>query len=74
MVFAIHEQELAIGIHVSLHPGPLSHTPPHPISPVCPRALALGAPLHALNLHWSSILHMVHACSVISDSLRPPGP
>ena len=25
----------------------------------CPRATALSALLHALNLHWSSILHMV---------------
>ena len=25
----------------------------------CPRALVLGALLHALNLHWSSTLHMV---------------
>ena len=30
---------------------------PFPLS--CPRAPALNALLHALNLHWSSILHMV---------------
>ena len=29
------------------------------ISPPHPRALALSALLHALNLHWSSISHMV---------------
>ena len=36
-----------------------SHLPPHPISLGCPRALALSALLHASNLHWWSILHMV---------------
>ena len=36
-----------------------SHLPPHSIPVGCPRAPALGALLHALNLHWSSILHMV---------------
>ena len=40
------------------HPEPLSHLPPHPILPGCFRALAFSALLHALNLHWSSILHM----------------
>ena len=35
--------------HLSLHPIPLG----------CPRALALDALLHSLNLHWSSVLHMV---------------
>ena len=55
MVFAIHNQhESATGIHVSPHPGrPL----PHPLG--CPRALALGALLHARSLHWSSVLHTV---------------
>ena len=38
---------------------PLSHLPPHNIPLGCPRALALGAPLHASNLHWSSVLQMV---------------
>ena len=36
-----------------------SHLPLHPIPLSCPRALTLGALLHASNLHWSSILHMV---------------
>ena len=36
-----------------------SHHPPHSIPLGCPRALALCALLHASNLHWSSILHMV---------------
>ena len=31
--------------------------PPSPLG--CPRVLALSALLHASNLHWSSILHMV---------------
>ena len=41
------------------HPEPLSHLPPHPIPLDCPRALSLGALLHALNLYWPSILHRV---------------
>ena len=36
-----------------------SHLPPHRIPPGCPRAPALSALLHALNLHCLSVLHMV---------------
>ena len=57
--FAIHHHESAMGAHVSPHPEPSSHLPPYPIPLGCPRALALSALLHALNLHWSSILHVV---------------
>ena len=46
-------------VHVPPDPEPLSHLPPYPIPLGCPRALALGALLHALNLHWPSVLHMV---------------
>ena len=38
------------------HPDP----PPHPIPLGWLRAPALSALLHALSLHWSSILHMVY--------------
>ena len=38
---------------------PPSHTPPHPIPLGCPRAPALSSLLHASNLHWSSLSHMV---------------
>ena len=54
MGFAIHQHESATGIHVSPHTESRSQLSPHP-----PRAQALGALLNALNLHWSSILHMV---------------
>ena len=46
-------------VHMSPHPEPPTHIPPHPIPLGCPRAPALSALLHALNLHWSSVLHMV---------------
>ena len=59
MAFAIYQHVSVTGIHVSSLPEPPSHLPPHPIPLGCPRAPALGALLHALNLHWSSILHMV---------------
>ena len=36
-----------------------SHLPPYPIPLDCPRALAFSVPLHASNLHQSSILHTV---------------
>ena len=45
-----------ICVHLSW-PPPL-HLPPHTIPLGCPRAPTLGTLLHALSLHWSSILHM----------------
>ena len=60
MVFAIHQHEMATGIHVS---PPilnlLSHFTPHCIPLGCLRAPTLGALVHASNLHRSSILHMI---------------
>ena len=57
--FAIHSHESSMGIHVS----PPSQTPlhrlPYPIHLCCPKAPVLGTLLHALNLYWSSVLHMV---------------
>ena len=67
MAFAVHQHESIMGIYVYPHPEPL----PHPIPLGCPRALALGALLHASNLHWSSILHMVITCfnAILSNYL-----
>ena len=51
----------------------LFHLPPHQISLGCSRALALGALLHALNLHWSSVLQMVihmFQCYSLKSSYR----
>ena len=59
MGFAIYQHELATGIRVSPHPESPSHLPPHSIPLGCPRAPALCALLHASNMLWSSILHMV---------------
>ena len=50
---------------------PPSHLPPHSIPLGCPRAPALGSLLHASNLHWSSLLHMViqmFQCSSLKSS------
>ena len=58
MVFAIHQHDSATGARVPPSWTP-SHLPPHPIPQGCPRALALGALLHASNLHCSPVLHMV---------------
>ena len=59
MVFAIHQYEFALGIHVSSHPEPPSHLPPHSNPPGSHRALVLCVLLHASNSHWFSIWHMV---------------
>ena len=59
MIFVIHWHESAAGVHVCPQPEPSSHLPPYPILLGCSRALALSALLHASNLHWSSVLHMV---------------
>ena len=59
MAFGIHQYEFVTGTHVSSHPESPFHLPPRPIPLGCPRALALGALLHASNLHWPSILHKV---------------
>ena len=59
MVFVTHHHESATGIHMfppSCIPL-LSPSPTHLYR--SDRAPALGALLHASNLHWSSILHMV---------------
>ena len=42
----------------SPHPKIPSHLPPHPVPLCCPRAMALGALLHASNSHWSSVLYI----------------
>ena len=59
MIVVIYQHESATGIYVS----PISWTPsffPSYLIPLgCPQVLSLGTLLHSLNLHWSSILHMV---------------
>ena len=71
MVFAIHQYESAIGIHVSPPSWTPSNLPPQPLPLGCHKAPALGALLHVSNLHWSSILHMVmymfQCCSLRSS-------
>ena len=59
MVFAIYQHESATGIHMSPHLELPSHLSPHPIPLGCARALALNSLLRVLNLHWSSVLHVM---------------
>ena len=48
--------------------------PPHAIPPDCPGAPSLSALLHASNLHWPYVLHMViYTCFNVTLSLRPYG-
>ena len=53
--FVINHHKWITGAHVFPHP----ELPSHPIPLGCPRAPTLRALLHASNLHWSSILHMI---------------
>ena len=57
--FATHQHETATGAHVFPHPKPPFHLTAHPIPLGYPGAPALSALHHALNLHWSSIVHKV---------------
>ena len=59
VAFAIHWRESHTGAYVSPQLETPSHLPPYPIPLGYSRTLALSALLHALNLHWSSILHTV---------------
>ena len=59
VIFAIYQHESLIGAHVSPHPETLFNLPLHTIPLGYPRTPALSALLHALNLHWSSVLYMV---------------
>ena len=62
----MHQYALAIGTHVSptfWTPTPTPHLPPHPISPGCHRAAALGVWHPTSHFHWLSILHMVVQCN-----------
>ena len=71
--FAIHSCESVMGVHVSPHPEPPSHLPPHPIPQGCPSAPALSALSHASNLDWRSVSHMVIYifCQIIPPSPSP---
>ena len=59
MIFFGHASIWCIDIHVSPHSEFPSYFPPHPIPLGCHKPPTLVALLHALNSHWSSILHMV---------------
>ena len=49
--------------------------PPSPPNPLgCPRAPALSALLHASNLNWSSISHMLIHVSVLFSQIIPISP
>ena len=57
--FAIHQYELAIGIHCNFYPESSFHLPPHSIASGCHRALVWGALYLTSNYHRLSILAMV---------------
>ena len=59
MDFAIHQHELALGMHMSPPSWNPAHFPPHPAPLCCHRALALGFLRHTSNTHWLSILFIV---------------
>ena len=68
---AIHQHELARGIHMSAPSWPPSYLPPHPIPLGCHRALALGSMCHTANSNWLSILYTVMLCFNATVSNHP---
>ena len=68
--FAMHQHESPVGARAP-RPEPPSPLPPHPIPQGCSGAPALGALLHALDLHRSSVLctvmHMFQSYSIKSS-------
>ena len=74
MVFATYQHESATGIHISPCLEPPSDLSPHPVPLGCARAPALDSLLHVLNLHWSSVLHVImymfQCCSLRSSHLH----
>ena len=59
MVFAIHWQESAMGVHVFPSPEAPSHWPSHPIPQGHPSATALSSLSHVSNLDGQSVSHMI---------------
>ena len=58
--FAIYWHESATGVHVSHHPEPRSNSLPTPPLWVVPEhQLWVPCFMHCINLHWSTILHMI---------------
>ena len=68
--FAIHQHEPAIGIHVC--PPYWNPLPPHCIPLCCPRVLALGAPLHAIQLLYFTYGNTY--VSMLSSQIIPLSP
>jgi len=58
-LFTIYWHESAICAYVSPHPETTSQLPPQPNPLDYPWAPALSALLHAWNMYWSSVSHMV---------------
>ena len=59
LVYAIHQYESALGIHMSLCLEPPSHLPLHPTPRGCHRTPDLSSLCHTANFHWLSTLHTV---------------
>jgi len=65
MVFAIHQCESAIGIHVSLHPESPSHPPPHSIPQGCHReSTDFGCPASYIKL--SLVIYFTYGNTYVS--------
>ena len=73
MVFAIHQHESTISIHMSPPSWTPSHLPAHTTPWGCHRAGALGSLLHTLNLPLAIHFTYGYVCvSVLFSQIVPP--
>ena len=73
VVFAIHQHESAMGVHVSHHPEPRSHLPPHPSE--LSQSTCFGCPASCIKL--ALVIYFTYSnihVSMLFSHIVPPSP